>query len=400
MKNTTHSFSTRTLSTAALAAALTLSATLASAQVEPVAPAAPPAPATATVPAVPAAPASPATAKSHVAYTYAYTYARSGVPAVFVRASAASPEPSPEPMPAPPEPPAGIFEGQPGAMGQSNDVKDDLFQGTEVFAKNATDVTEINMDPSSLDMVNGRHSARSMVLNVVRTYTYDKPGMYDMAEVEKFRAKLNSGDWFCSVHTRNFKTGSSSDVCNKRRTDGMRESAIITVEPRSLTFIHNIRRQSADGGSSEMAFPSGPALIAPMLAMVDRERLAGLNVQLAHLDSLDGVNLRLESLGPGNFGVEVDGQQMAERMAAEQKRMAEGEARMAESEARMAEGVSRINSPELLERMNRMQTDMQRSMDRLNSSEIKDKVKQKDEQQKDEKLKDKQENEQREQSRN
>jgi len=268
-------------------------------------------------------------------------------------------------------------------MGQTSEprVKDDLFEGTEVFAKNATDVTEINMDPSSLDMVNNRRSAHSMVLNVVRTYTYDKPGLYDMAEVEKFRAKLNTGDWSCSVHTRNFKTGSSSDVCNKRRSDGMRENAIITVEPRSLTFIHNIRRQNGEGGSSEMSLPSGLVSMGPMIAMVDGERLAGLDGQLARLNNLDGLDVRLD-----NLDVQVDAERMAQRMADSQKRMAE-------AQTRMAEASSRINSSEFKEQMERMQIDMQR----FNSFEFKSK--EKDEKLKEEKLKDKQENEQRDQSR-
>ena len=63
-----------------------------------------------------------------------------------------------------------------GAGGQSTPAaKDDLFAGTEIFAKNATDVTEITMDPDSLAMVGGKDKdkAQSMVLNVVRTYEYD-----------------------------------------------------------------------------------------------------------------------------------------------------------------------------------------------------------------------------------
>ncbi len=130
-------------------------------------------------------------------------------------------------------------------------VKDDLFDGTEQFAKNATDVTEVTMDPQTLGMVDGKDKdkAHHMRLNVVRTYTYDKPGMYDMAEVDRFRAKLNTGDWHCSVHTRSLKTGNSTDVCNKTRTDGLVETAIVTVEAKQLTFIHTITEKGAWGGS-------------------------------------------------------------------------------------------------------------------------------------------------------
>lgn len=144
-------------------------------------------------------------------------------------------------------------------------MKDDLFDGTEQFAKNATDVTEVTMDPQSLNMVDGKDKARAhrMRLNVVRTYTYDKPGMYDMAEVEKFRNKLNTGDWHCSVRTRSLKTGNSTDVCQKTRTDGLIESAIMTVEAKQLTFIHTIREKSSYDGWNQESWMDG----MPMSAM-------------------------------------------------------------------------------------------------------------------------------------
>lgn len=253
----------------------------------------------------------------------------------------AEPEPAPEPAPA--------VEGQPeGAMGQAGDSKDDLFAGTEEFAKNASDVTEINMDPESLGMVGGAHAnrAHSMVLNVVRTYSYDKPGLYDPAAVDKYRAKLNSGDWHCSVHTRDLKRGSSSDICYKRRTDGMRESAIITVEPRELTFIHTIRREAGGDGSGQVIGPISLNL-GPMMAMTDAPEMAALSAQLARLNTMQ---IRLE-------GMNIDPE------------------RMAEMQARIAERMKDLNTPEFKERMERMQEDMQRNVERFNSPEFKEKYK-------------------------
>ena len=147
--------------------------------------------------------------------------------------------------------------GAEGAQSTQPLPKDDLFAGTEVFAKGASDITEITMDPDSLNLVGGNdeHRARSMVLNVVRTYTYDKPGMYNMADVEAIRNKLNSGDWHCSVHIRDLKNGTGSDVCGKRRTDGMKETAIIEVEPKQLTFIHTIRRAGGPGIERDGVLP-------------------------------------------------------------------------------------------------------------------------------------------------
>jgi hypothetical protein len=165
-------------------------------------------------------------------------------------------------------------------------VKDDLFAGTEVFAKGASDITEVTMNPDTLDLVTGRDGkkAHSMVLNVVRTYTYDKPGMYRAEDVDAYRNKLNSTDWYCSIHTRSLKTGDSTDVCNKRRSDDMVETAIITVSPKSLTFIHIIRKKG-DGEHSEW---SNSLLMSPLgglssLAMLDAGAMPNvdINVDLA-----------------------------------------------------------------------------------------------------------------------
>lgn len=158
-----------------------------------------------------------------------------------------------------------------GAQGTSAIVKDDLFNGTEKFAKGASDVTEVTMDPDTLGMVSGDNSRRAhnMVLNVVRTYEYDKPGMYNIADVEQIRQRLNTGDWHCSVHTQDLKHGESTDICSKHRTDGLVEQAIITVEPKELTFIHTIKR---GGGNREHG---GPGAGESMLFAPEIQGLSG-----------------------------------------------------------------------------------------------------------------------------
>jgi hypothetical protein len=169
----------------------------------------------------------------------------------------------------------------------STPVKDDLFAGTEIFAKGASDVTEVTMDPQTLGLVGGKDSAKAhrMLLSVVRTYEYDKPGMYKIEDVETFRNKLNTGEWHCSVHTRSLKTGQSTDICNKQRTDGLVESAIITVEPKSLTFIHTVRRKNDDGsevGAMPLLMLQGAGGLSSM-AMADPEGMADLALLKAQL---------------------------------------------------------------------------------------------------------------------
>jgi hypothetical protein len=192
-------------------------------------------------------------------------------------------------------------------------AKDDLFAGTEIFEKNATDVTEITMDPDSLAQVTGKDKpkAQNTVLQVVRTYEYDKPGMYNMADVDKFRERLNTGDWHCSIHTRSLKTGESTDVCNKRRTDDLYESAIITVEPKELTFIHTISHHPTGmmmPGMGELGvFPGGLNSLTS-LATLDPEMLE-LRMQLNTLKS--GMGLRMNMLGPKMMVIpNIDGEEL------------------------------------------------------------------------------------------
>jgi hypothetical protein len=209
-------------------------------------------------------------------------------------------------------------------------MKDDLFAGTEKFSQGASSVTQIDMDPDSLGMVGGSNSpqARRTVLSVVHTYTYDKPGMYRLEDVEEFRKKLETGDWHCSVHVREMKSGTSTDVCNRQRTDDMVESAIITVEPKSLTFIHNIRKKSGAGQSEMNSFILMNSIHAlPALAMLDAN-LAGLNVTLGdfHVPDMDSIQVTVDSA----MKKTLDSAEMQKRIDEAQRQVREAGKRMRE----------------------------------------------------------------------
>jgi hypothetical protein len=86
---------------------------------------------------------------------------------------------------------------------------------------------------------NGKDSelAKKMRMMEIRTYKYDKPGMYKMEDFDVYRKKLEDGTWSCSVRVRN-KTG-STDICSRSSSDqGTSETVILTAEPQELTFIH------------------------------------------------------------------------------------------------------------------------------------------------------------------
>ena len=148
-------------------------------------------------------------------------------------------------------------------------VKDDLFNGTEKFAKNASDVTEVNLDPTMLGAVNKGGNAgiaKKLDFIVVHSYTYDQPGMYRQEDLEEYRQRLAGNGWKCFIHERSKKE--SSDICQRGgATDSdTRELAILTAEPKEITFVHLKGRMSL--GEMSMMGQMGAAgggMVLPMM---------------------------------------------------------------------------------------------------------------------------------------
>lgn len=118
---------------------------------------------------------------------------------------------------------------------------DELFAGSEKFAQGASESTEINLDPDTMGMVGSKNKngdlAKKMKTMVIRSYKYDKPGMYKMEDIEVYRKKLEDGSWKCSVRVR--EKNESTDICSRLAPDHeTREMVILTAEPREVTFIH------------------------------------------------------------------------------------------------------------------------------------------------------------------
>jgi hypothetical protein len=136
---------------------------------------------------------------------------------------------------------AGVQLQVGGSVVTVGQVKDDLFAGTEKFAKGASDVTEINLDPKMMGMVPGSAGeaglARKMKFMVIHTYEYPKAGMYSEEDVEAYRKKLQDGTWSCSIHVKD-KDG-TTDICSRTSPDHEgAEMVIMAAEPKELTFIH------------------------------------------------------------------------------------------------------------------------------------------------------------------
>lgn len=129
--------------------------------------------------------------------------------------------------------------------------KDDLFTGTERFAKGAKDTTEVNLDKNMLALaskgqmgavgsVNGLGAIADMSKMdsvFVHSYEYARPGSYKMADVEAFRKRLDDDGWSHVVKERSDKE--STDVCVKTDREGqMTELVVIDAEPLELNFVH------------------------------------------------------------------------------------------------------------------------------------------------------------------
>jgi hypothetical protein len=129
-------------------------------------------------------------------------------------------------------------------------VKDDLLAGTEKFAQGASDVTDVNLDSRLMGML-GKQTvgdiAKKLDFVVVRSYSYDKPGMYRAEDVEAYQKRLTDGSWVCFVHVRERKNGESTDICSRQAADHVtNELVIIAAEPQELTFVHIRGRMSID----------------------------------------------------------------------------------------------------------------------------------------------------------
>lgn len=143
-------------------------------------------------------------------------------------------------------------------------VKDDLFFGADKFSHGAKSSTEVNLDKKMLSMAakfagsdsddrdgkdkDDKDAAKlvnKLEFVIVRSYEYEKPGQYSMADVEEFQRRLESGGWSHIVKTRS--ATDSTDVCVKTDDNGaFSELVVISAEPTELTFVHLKGHMSMD----------------------------------------------------------------------------------------------------------------------------------------------------------
>ena len=142
--------------------------------------------------------------------------------ATLISPAFAQPSPSPLPLPAPLE---------------------------KELAARASNVTEVTLGKGMLDFaakfMDGNDKDQAAVKQLiqgldgiyVRSYEFDQVGEYSMDEVEQLRRAFETSEWSPIVHTRELKTGETTDVLVKQVNGESRGLFVFTAEPKELTIV-------------------------------------------------------------------------------------------------------------------------------------------------------------------
>lgn len=119
------------------------------------------------------------------------------------------------------------------------------------LSKKATQSVDISLGPSLLQLAGGvigeDGDANGAAVNdlikglkgiYVRSYTFDRPGEYSVADVKALQAQLLAPGWIPVVSTHDIKRGEHVDIYLLRDGDHTDGVAIIAAEPRELTIVN------------------------------------------------------------------------------------------------------------------------------------------------------------------
>ena len=113
----------------------------------------------------------------------------------------------------------------------------------------ASNVTEVTLDKNMLgfaskfldkkdpDQANAKQLINGLDGIYVRDYEFDKEGQYSPEDIENLRKQFAGGEWVPLVHTREKKTGESTDVMAKMVNGESRGMFILSAEPKELTIV-------------------------------------------------------------------------------------------------------------------------------------------------------------------
>lgn len=118
------------------------------------------------------------------------------------------------------------------------------------FAAEATETVDVTLDANMLNLAKGflsdkdpdQREAKEIVSQLkgiyVRSYEFDKTGVYSQADVEAFRAQLKAPEWnrIVGVHSR--RDGENDYVYVRQVGGKLTGLAVIAAESKELTLVY------------------------------------------------------------------------------------------------------------------------------------------------------------------
>jgi hypothetical protein len=133
------------------------------------------------------------------------------------------------------------------------------------FAGEASETVDVTLDSNMLNLAKNflsdkdsdQRQAKEIVSQLhgiyVRSYEFDKPGVYTAADVETMRGQLKSPEWNRIVGVKSKREGEISYVYIRQVGGKMTGLAVISAEARELTLVYidgpiDLEKISALGG--------------------------------------------------------------------------------------------------------------------------------------------------------
>jgi hypothetical protein len=133
------------------------------------------------------------------------------------------------------------------------------------FANDAVETVDVTLDANMLNLAKNflsekdfdQRQAKEIVSQLkgiyVRSYEFDKPGMYNAADIETFRSQLKSPEWNRIVGVRSKRDGENDYVYVRQVGGKVTGLAVIAAEPREFTLVYldgpiDLAKISALGG--------------------------------------------------------------------------------------------------------------------------------------------------------
>lgn len=132
-------------------------------------------------------------------------------------------------------------------FGQSAKIEFNL----DHLAKHAVETVNVTLDRSMLDAASkflsskdaDQEDMKKLVQGLdgiwVRSFEFDREGVYSQEDVDAIRKQLSGPGWSCVVKVESKKKGGeTADVCLRQEDDRIFGLVVLVAEPKELTFVN------------------------------------------------------------------------------------------------------------------------------------------------------------------